>query len=232
MNCNEANRLVNAHADGELDLATSLAVEEHLESCPACRRSCDRLQAVRAAVARHAAAPPAPESLRGSLGPDAQASPAGRLLAWFRTPLAAAVPGVVALALAGWLAFSLPERVAPSTPALRIVYHISSSDNASAALRNLSNHLRAAPHAKVVVVAHNEGVDFLLAGARDGAGQPFEDAVREFRKRGVEFRLCMNTLERRGITRAKVIPEVVVVPSGIAEIGRLQIEEGYAYMRL
>jgi hypothetical protein len=42
----------------------------------------------------------------------------------------------------------------------------------------------------------------------------------------------MNTLERRGITRAKVIPEVVVVPSGIAEIGRLQIEEGYAYMRL
>lgn len=230
MNCNEAARLINAHADGELDLATSLAVEEHLESCAGCRRSHASLQAVRVALARHAATPPAPAQLRGSL----EACPArfatGRLAGLLGSPLAIAAPGIVALALASWLA--LAPAAHPPPASLRVVYHISSSDTAGAALRNLANHLQAEPAAKVVVVAHNNGVDFLLNGARDESGQPFEAAVREYRRRGVEFRVCHNTLERRGIAASKVIPEADVVPSGIAEIGRLQSQEGYFYMRL
>ncbi len=231
MNCKDTERLINAHADGELDLPTSIAVEEHLDGCPACRRSLESLQAVRAAIARHAAiTPPAPEALRRSLQPLAGRSLPGRFAAFLRSPLALAAPGFVALALAGWVFFAGPMREARAPE--RVVYHISESGSASAALRNLANHLRAAPHAKVVVVAHNNGVDFLLSGASDDAGQPFEAAVREFRKRGVEFRVCRNTLERRGIADTLVIRDAVLVPSGIAEIGRLQGQEGYAYMRL
>lgn len=231
MNCIEAGRLLNAHADGELDLATSLAVEEHLEGCAACRRSHAGILAVRNAIATHAAAPRAPESLRRSLEATAPASrAAGRWSALLRSPLLAAAPGVVALALAGWLLLANPVREPAST--LRVVYHISDSRHADAALRTIANHMQAAPDARFVVVTHNDGVDFLLAGARDEAGRPFGPTLREYRSKGVEFRVCRNTLVRRGIADSKVIPEASLVPSGIAEIGRLQSKEGYAYMRL
>jgi intracellular sulfur oxidation DsrE/DsrF family protein len=230
VNCTEAAKLLNAHSDGELELAASLAVEEHLEACAACRRAYSNLHSVRGVIARLAAPPPAPEELRLQVERDARAAAGAKRAAWLRSPLAVAAPGIVALALAGWLLLAGPSH-RPATH-LRVVYHISESTNAGAALRNLSNHLQAAPDATVVVVAHNNGVDFLLAGARDEAGQPFEPAIREYRRRGVEFRVCHNTLERRGIAASNVIRDVNIVPSGIAEIGRLQTQEGFAYMRL
>ncbi|MDQ3027359.1 MAG: DsrE family protein [Pseudomonadota bacterium] len=231
MNCVETTRLLNAHADAELDLATSIDVEEHLDACAGCRRSFEGLQATRAAITRHAEMPSAPYGLRRQLEGGPQRVAAGRLARLLPlSPLAAAVPGVAALMLAGWLfLLGAPH---PQISAPRVVYHISNSQTADAALRNLANHLSAAPEVKVVVVAHNNGVDFLLSGARDESGQPFATAIREFGRRGVEFRVCSNTLERRGIAAGKVIPEALVVPSGIAEIGRLQNQEGYAYLRL
>ncbi|MFN3565196.1 MAG: DsrE family protein, partial [Burkholderiaceae bacterium] len=63
-------------------------------------------------------------------------------------------------------------------------------------------------------------------------GRPYAEIVRDFRERGVEFRVCTNTLTRRQIDTAAVIPEAVLVPSGIAEISRLQAREGYVYLRL
>jgi intracellular sulfur oxidation DsrE/DsrF family protein len=230
MNCNDAARLIDAHADGELDIPTTLAVEEHLEACAACRRSYESLQAVRAALVRHASTPRAPEDLRKRFETTPRRSVPSRLAAFLRSPIVLAAPGLVALVLASWLVLA-PASHQP-TGELRVVFHISSSESASGALRNLGNHLAAEPGAKVVVVAHNNGVDFLLAGARDETGQTFESAIREYRRRGVEFRVCHNTLSRRGIDDARVIPEVVIVPSGIAEIGRLQRREGYVYLRL
>jgi len=228
MNCSETTRLLDAHLDGELDLKDSLAVEEHLERCVRCGNAFAALRAAREAIARHAQAPVAPGDLRERIAPvPATAGRAGR---WLRSPLAAAAPGIAALLLAGWM--FLEGAVQRPAAHARVVYHISSSDTASAALRNLANHLRAAPDVKVVVVAHSEGVDFLLAGARDEAGEPFESRVREFGQRGVEFRICYNTLERRGIGPDRIVPGATLVPSGIAEIGRLQAKEGYAYMRL
>jgi intracellular sulfur oxidation DsrE/DsrF family protein len=99
-------------------------------------------------------------------------------------------------------------------------------------MRTLRNHLEASPHTKVVVVTHNEGVDFLLVGARDESGELYESPVRRFKARGVDFRVCTNTLVRRRIDTAGIVPEATLVPSGIAEIGRLQEAEGYTYMRL
>ena len=229
MNCSDAARLLNAHADGELDIPTTLAVEEHLAGCAACRRSHESLQAVRAALERHAATPRAPDELRRRVQPAAVRSVLARIAQVLRSPLVLAAPGLVALGLAGWLVF-FPAPAPNGGP--KVVFHITSSDGASAALRSLGNHLLAEPDAKVVVVAHNNGVDFLLAGALDESGKPFEAAIREYRRQGVEFRICHNTLSRRGIADSQVIAEVIVVPSGIAEIGRLQRREGYVYMRL
>jgi hypothetical protein len=43
--------------------------------------------------------------------------------------------------------------------------------------------------------------------------------------------VCEITLRNRKITRSKFIPEASFVPSGVAEITRLQQREGYAYLR-
>jgi hypothetical protein len=232
MNCADNARLMNAYSDGELDLSTSMAVEEHLGSCARCRGSFASLQALRGAIGRSCELQAAPQALQSSVRAGLAGEAAPRPGSLLRSPLAVAAPGLAALLLSGWLAVT--DRTNSAIPAAptRVVYHISSSDTAGNALRNLANHLQAAPDVKIVVVAHNNGVDFLLRGARDEASRPYEAAVKGFRERGVEFRVCYNTLERRQIASSEVIPEAVLVPSGIAEIGRLQSREGYAYMRL
>jgi hypothetical protein len=229
MSCKDSAKLLEGYLDGELDLPVALGLEDHLQSCARCRAAASRLRALRAALRRHAGLEAAPDALRERVAAQfASRRRAGPGWGW---ELALAAPGMVALVLAAWLVL-LPPQGPAAMPATRIVYHISSTTTARDALRNLTNHLNAAPDAKVVVVAHNEGVDFLLRGARDASGEAFEPAVRRFLAHGVEFRVCSNTLERRGLGGGQVISAAKLVPSGIAEIGRLQAQEGYAYMRL
>lgn len=227
MSCEEARKLLHGFADRELGLESSLRVEAHLEGCGACRALLADLEASRrsaaAAMAYHAAPPGLEAGIRNRL----RGGAAPRSL---RTALLAVPLLVLALAV-GWLGGRHFPAGPAATGAERVVFHISAADNARSALRNLANHLDSSPHVRVVVVAHNTGVEFLLAGARDGEGA-YQPAVAELKRRGVEFRVCGNTLALRGIGSAKVIPEAVLVRSGIAEISRLQTREGYAYLRL
>jgi len=53
----------------------------------------------------------------------------------------------------------------------KVVYHVSDTDaQATGALRNLRNHLDTDPTAKITVVTHAQGVDFLMEGAKDKSG--------------------------------------------------------------
>jgi intracellular sulfur oxidation DsrE/DsrF family protein len=113
----------------------------------------------------------------------------------------------------------------------KAVYHVNDSANATAVLNNIRNHLNANPKAKIVVVTHGPGIDFLLEGAKNKNGNPYEIPVQELVSRNVEFRVCNNTLETRNIDQKSVIPEATIVPSGVAEISRLQAQEGYAYLK-
>lgn len=232
MSCREHAARLDAYADGELDLAQAMAVEEHLQSCTQCSAQLGRLTSLRTALQRSAPLEAPPGALRRAMKAQFE-TPGQRASIPWRWGLAFAAPGCAALVLALWLAVAgpAPAPEAAQHPA-RVVYHISNSATAGSALRTLSNHLNAAPDVKVVVVAHNDGVDFLLRGALDETGQPFELTVRRFLDRGVEFRVCYNTLERRQIGAREVIPAASLVPSGIAEISRLQSKEGYSYMRL
>ena len=61
----------------------------------------------------------------------------------------------------------------------KVVYHINDSAVASAALANIRNHLNASPKAKIVVVTHGPGIDFLLEGAKNKTGNPYDAVVQE-----------------------------------------------------
>lgn len=113
----------------------------------------------------------------------------------------------------------------------KVIYHISDSVNASAGLRNARNHLDQSPKAKIVFVTHGAGIDFLIEGATDKNGNPYDIMVQELSARKVEFRVCNNTLVARKIDKSKLLPETSIVPSGVAEVARLQIHEGYAYLK-
>jgi intracellular sulfur oxidation DsrE/DsrF family protein len=114
----------------------------------------------------------------------------------------------------------------------KVVYHVNDTGaQAANALRNIGNHLEVNPKAKIVVVTHARGVDFLFDGAKDGNGNPYNIRVEELKGRGVQFDVCEITLRNRKISRGKFIPEASFVPSGVAEITRLQQREGYAYLR-
>ena len=98
---------------------------------------------------------------------------------------------------------------------IKVVYHLSEGlPQASRAIGNIRNHLTADPTVKIVVVTHGLGVDFLLDGATNQTGQPFAGSVSELVSKGVEFRVCNNTLVSRQITADKVLMEAKVVPSG------------------
>jgi intracellular sulfur oxidation DsrE/DsrF family protein len=115
---------------------------------------------------------------------------------------------------------------------IKVIYHVSEGgDQATNALRNIRNHLSADPTAKISVVTHANGIDFLLDGAKDKNGNDYVSNVQELVKRGVDFRVCRLTLERRNIDPKRVIEEARLVPSGVAEVARLQAREGYVYLK-
>ena len=115
---------------------------------------------------------------------------------------------------------------------VKVVYHITTGvEFASAALGNVRNHLDADPTVKIVVVANGPGIEFMLNDARDSHGREFSGAVQELVNRGVEFRVCNNTLKTRKLDASAVLMEGKIVPSGVAEVARLQSKEGYAYIK-
>jgi hypothetical protein len=115
---------------------------------------------------------------------------------------------------------------------VKVVYHVSEGiAQAARSLPNIRNHLTADPTVKIVVVTHGPGIDFLLDGAVNPKGQPFSGDIADLVARGVEFRVCNNTLENRHISKDKVVMEAQIVPSGVAEVARLQAKEGFVYLR-
>ena len=114
----------------------------------------------------------------------------------------------------------------------KVVYHLSEGlEQASNGLRNIGNHLEVDPQAKIVVVAHAKGVDFLMKGAKDKNGNKYEDLVEQLKLSGVQFDVCQITLRNRNLSKDQFIEYTTFVPSGVAEITHLQQREGYAYLK-
>src|SRR5690625_441472 len=87
----------------------------------------------------------------------------------------------------------------------KVVYHLNAGlEQASNGLRNIGNHLDANPDAKIVVVAHSKGVDFLLKKNQD----KFKPIVDRLGMMGVDFRVCENTMHSRDLTEDDFIDGV------------------------
>lgn len=139
-------------------------------------------------------------------------------------------PIFAALLLAACLLAAGPA-VAQEKPVLA-AYHFSEGiPQALRGLQYIRNHLEADPNARIVAVTHAAGVDFLMKGAKTERGNLLQGPLEDLDLAGVKFRVCEITLRERNLKREQFLPFVEFVPSGVAEISRLQYREGYAYLR-
>jgi intracellular sulfur oxidation DsrE/DsrF family protein len=135
-------------------------------------------------------------------------------------------------ALFAGILLSLASLGALAADAIKVVYHNNEGEaRAAQMIRNIRNHLNADPTAKIVVVSHAAGIDFLMRDKKDANGNPYEVAVQDLASKGVEFRVCEYTLKSRNIDKKQMIDDVKYVPSGVAEVARLQAQEHYSYLK-
>lgn len=167
--------------------------------------------------------------------------------------LGAGLAAGVALVVAAAFGPPLYERLSPAT-ALPLVASDQGEASAPATLVKVLIHLntndagriadtldeveavlryyrRNEQHARVEVIANGAGLDLLRAGS-----SPYPKRVQHMLQEydNLKFVACQNTINRlkreRGIT-ARLLPGVVVIDSGVAQIMRRQ-REGWAYIRV
>ena len=114
----------------------------------------------------------------------------------------------------------------------KVVYHVNDSDNATAALRNVGNHLDATEgKAKIVVVTHAKGIDFLLDGAQDKNGNPYSIPVEKLKERGGLSGLCDHPEKLARLIRSGSFPRPGSYPRAWPRSGKVQTREGYVYLK-
>ncbi len=112
-----------------------------------------------------------------------------------------------------------------------VVYHIDdAATQAVKGLRNIRNHLDVDPGAKITVVTHANGVDFLMEGAKDNQGGAIAGPVAALVARGVKFEVCEITLKNRNLKKEQFTQEADFTPSGVVRIAKLQ-KGGAAYIK-
>jgi hypothetical protein len=94
-------------------------------------------------------------------------------------------------------------------------------------LGNVTNLLKAfkGEETQVEIVCHDDGIDLLLVGT-----SPLRSRMEKLHTAGVIFAACGNTLRGRKIDRRQLLPFVVVVDSGVAEVVRKE-EAGWSYIK-
>ena len=116
----------------------------------------------------------------------------------------------------------------------KVVYHIDNTEaQATKALRNIRNHLDMAPDTQIIVVAHADGIDFLMEGAKDKKNPQIEygPLISALKARGVRFEVCEITIKTRNISKDKFVLDADYTPSGVVRIAQLQSREHYAYIK-
>ena len=114
----------------------------------------------------------------------------------------------------------------------KVVYHFDSGiAQATKGLRNIRNHLDVDPKAQIVAVAHAEGVDFLMEGAKTTNNQEFAALVGDLSSRGVKFEICEITLKNRGLKKDQFILGPSFTPSGVVRIANLQAREHFVCLK-
>ena len=128
----------------------------------------------------------------------------------------------------------------------KVVYHINYDNpkQQAGALRNVQNHINAvgADNMDIKIVLHGNGLALLLEPDSLAKLKKFKHAnadeamtakIDSLKDQGVDFNVCANTVRGRKVdleTDLYNVDKKDVVPSGVAEVARLQAM-GYSYIK-
>ena len=128
----------------------------------------------------------------------------------------------------------------------KVVYHINYDNpkQQAGALRNVQNHINAvgADNMDIKIVLHGNGLALLLEPDSLAKLKKFKHAnadeamtakIDSLKDQGVDFNVCANTVRGRKVeleTDLYNVDKEDVVPSGVAEVARLQAM-GYSYIK-
>jgi intracellular sulfur oxidation DsrE/DsrF family protein len=127
----------------------------------------------------------------------------------------------------------------------KVVYHINYDDALAqaGAMRNIQNHINAVgkENLELKVVLHGKGLSLLLDPdsashtklPHGNADAQMQARIAGLKDQGVRFNVCANTLKGKKINLSEDLydaSEGDVVPSGVAELAKLQAE-GYTYIK-
>lgn len=128
----------------------------------------------------------------------------------------------------------------------KVVYHINYDDpkQQAGALRNIQNHINAvgAENLDLKVVLHGNGLALLLEPdslenvpkfKHANATEDMTAKITGLKDQGVNFNVCANTVKGRKVDYLNDLYDVDesdIVPSGVAEVAKLQAE-GYSYIK-
>ena len=109
MTCQRANGLIEAYADGQLDLASSLELEQHLTDCEACAAEIENHQRLQSTIGRaslYFQAPPRLSSrVRSSMRKQERVLAVGLLTTWRWIAVAAPLASI-AILVGAWVVVS------------------------------------------------------------------------------------------------------------------------------
>ena len=134
----------------------------------------------------------------------------------------------LSLILSGWVFASA------SYAKQKVVYHVNYFDvkRSIGAMRNAQNHINALGQGnhEIRFVLHGNGVELLRKVTQESPDAA--NRIDSLRSQGVNFNICANTLKGRKIALEDLhfAEQADIVPSGVAEIGKLQ-QEGFVYLR-
>ncbi|MCB1802204.1 MAG: DsrE family protein [Gammaproteobacteria bacterium] len=153
---------------------------------------------------------------------------------------------IVLAGLVGLMALTGSAFAEPGYTKQKVVYHINGDDpkQQKAALGNIQNHINAVgkENLDLRVVMHGNGLSMILLpealghtkGFSAGNATPQQQAaIDNLKIQGVKFDICANTIQGRNVKAAEDLydySESDVVPSGVAELAKLQAQ-GYTYIK-
>jgi intracellular sulfur oxidation DsrE/DsrF family protein len=137
---------------------------------------------------------------------------------------------IVACALAATVVGCSRPADRPTAPARhRVVVEVSvdGADRWEAVLNNVENLQKAFgnPKAEIEVVAHGKGIGILLS-----TNVAMTDRMSRIAGTGLVFAACENTMHKQQLAKTDLMPFVITVDSGVAEVVRKQ-EAGWSYLK-
>ena len=128
----------------------------------------------------------------------------------------------------------------------KVVYHINYDNpkQQAGALRNIQNHINAVgkENLEIRVVLHGNGLALLLEPdslekltkfKHANADEKMTARIDGLKDQGVSFNVCANTVRGRKVdmqTDLYNVEQSDIVPSGVAEVAKLQ-QEGFVYIK-